>query len=235
VDQDPYRSPTSAPSPSRGRRFWGWTAAGVAWTLLSVAALGLLAAKVAQPLVSALAADASSSPARSARTTASPTTPSDPVTELTVSSVSSPLPSVGVTGVDPRPAAAAAWNRAMPFYGTSDMTHYCRIFALGPRYMYLTLKDCIDTNGPEAAKLSASDRAVAGDIRIRPEAMVVLADHSIAFRESDQTWPGHSDWTIDDQSVIVMRNVPHQGWRQVGYLDANHPSDSFGYLPAGLT
>ncbi len=230
---DPYRSP-AAPPPQRGRRPWAWIVAGTVWAMLSLAAVATIAVKTVNPLITAFATT-SPSPRLSSATSAAPSVPSDPVTSITMSTTSSPLPSVPVTGTDPRPAAAAAWNAAMPFYGTNDMKHYCQIFAFGPRYMYRDLKECMDLNGPEAAKLSPSERTDAGDMRIKPDAMVVLADRSVAFRESDQYWPGHDDWVVEDQSVIVMRNVPHQGWRQVGYVDANKASDSFGYFPKGLS
>ena len=231
---DPYRPPASAPPPQRGRRPWAWIVAGTVWAVLSLATVATIAVKAAGPLVSAVTATPSPSPTPSS-TTAAPSGPSDPVTTITMSTTSTPLPSVPVTGTDPRPAAAAAWNAAMPYYGTNDMRHYCQIFAFGARYMYRDLQECVDTNGPEAAKLSPSERTDAGDMRIKPDAMVVLADRSVAFRESDQYWPGHDDWVVEDQSVIVMRNVPHQGWRQVGYVDANKASDSFGYFPKGLS
>ena len=225
---DPYRWPTELPPSPRTPRTWAWIVAGVLWALFSVAAVAVVAAIVVgrSDPGAPLPARAAPSPPGSAEAVPS-ATPVPPTAS------GGPLPSVAVTGTDPRPAAAAAWNAANTAYGTSDLTHFCPMYAFGPDYIYTDLQQCISAYQPQIATFSLGERKEAGEARIAASAMVMLADGSLAFRESDKTWPTHPDWHYDDTSVIVMRDVPGQGWRVVGYYDGA-ASNPMGSVPVGV-
>jgi hypothetical protein len=140
-----------------------------------------------------------------------------------------------IPAVDPRPAAAAAWNASTVAYGKADYATSCRGYAFGASYIYANRFSCTSDLRGYADKEGVHDRTLEGQSRIDPEHMVLLADGSVAFVNTDVTWSaGPPDgWDpAADGSVQVLHEFPGHGWLQVGYLSDG--GDLQGYVPQPL-
>jgi hypothetical protein len=207
--------------PVRPRR-WGWVVATTLWALFSVVSIALLANRVWDGV--------SGQFGNLSDLAAGPMTP--PLPEPTAPGMDTPAP---IPAVDPRPAAAATWGASNATFGAGDIAATCRVFALGPGYMYGDRFECAGDLQSSYDGESLHDRKVEAASRIDPAHMVLLVDGSIAFRMQDVSWPAGlpEEWdATQDTSVQVLHQFPGKGWLQVGYL--NQDQEPLGYVPQPL-